>query len=199
LERCLSALCERGGAGLEPIVAYRRGKTPKLPRSIRGVSVKGQGTPMELASAGVRAAENDLVLLLHPRVEVVTAAWLDALLSELSRPQVGAVSPKVLLTDGRLVWPEAGMAPEWVRSLPHRVAAPSAWCTLTRKKYVGKLGAGTLEQAAVELARRLERRHLVPLFTPDAAVYLHPANGAPVTFSEAPSPKRPRAAASQRR
>ncbi len=51
---------------------------------------------------GVRRAKGDYLILMNNDVTVKTPDWIERLLAQVSRPEVGAVGPKLLYPDGRV-------------------------------------------------------------------------------------------------
>ncbi|MFJ7439919.1 glycosyltransferase family 2 protein [Methylorubrum thiocyanatum] len=55
-----------------------------------------------MVNAGARAARGDILVLLNNDVAVLRPDWLDVLVAQAVRPEVGAVGAKLLYEDGRL-------------------------------------------------------------------------------------------------
>ena len=144
-----------------------------------------------LVNAGVAAARGSLVVLLNNDIAVLEPGWLDAMVRQALRPEVGAVGAKLLYADGRLqhagvVVGLGGRAGHILRRRPgnspghlgrlrvaHEVSAVTAAClAVTRDKYeaVGGFDAEAfpVDFNDVDFCLRLGARGYKTVWTPQA-------------------------------
>ncbi len=146
-----------------------------------------------LANAGVEAAAGTVVVLLNNDVAILEPGWLDAMVRQACRPEVGAVGAKLLYGDGTLqhagvVVGLGGRAGHILRRRPgdtpghlgrlrvaHEVSAVTAAClAVTRDKY---LSVGGLDAVAfpidfndVDFCLRLAAAGWKTVWTPAATL-----------------------------
>ncbi|MCJ2120980.1 glycosyltransferase [Methylobacterium sp. J-077] len=146
-----------------------------------------------MVNAGVAAATGAVVVLLNNDVAVLEPGWLDAMVRQASRPEVGAVGAKLLYADGTLqhagvVVGLGGRAGHILRRRPgdtpghlgrlrvaHEVSAVTAAClAVSREKY---LAVGGFEAEAfpvdfndVDFCLRLGARGWKTVWTPAATL-----------------------------
>jgi O-antigen biosynthesis protein len=112
-----------------------------------------------LSNAAVRRAEGDVLVFLNNDTETVDAGWIETLLTEAVRPEVGAVAPLLTFPDGRVQhagvalglhgWaghPFAGLEPDAVTPLgrasdgPRNWLAVSAACLMVERRKLAEVG-----------------------------------------------------------
>ncbi|MER2267984.1 glycosyltransferase family 2 protein [Methylobacterium oxalidis] len=146
-----------------------------------------------MVNAGVAEASGDVVILLNNDVAVLEPAWLEAMVRQVSRPEVGAVGAKLLYGDGRLqhagvVVGLGGRAGHTLRRraaetpgrlgqlrVAHEVSAVTAAClAVTRARYeaVGGFDAETfpIDFNDVDFCLRLGARGWKTVWTPEAVL-----------------------------
>ncbi len=146
-----------------------------------------------MTNAGVAAAAGRVVLLLNNDIAVLRADWLEALVRQACRPEVGAVGAKLLYADGTLqhagvVVGLGGRAGHILRRRPgdapghlgqmrvaHEVSAVTAACLAVEKHKFDAVGG--LDAAAfpidfndVDLCLRLGAAGFKTIWTPRAVV-----------------------------
>ncbi|MCJ2084132.1 glycosyltransferase family 2 protein [Methylobacterium sp. J-090] len=146
-----------------------------------------------MTNAGVAAARGSVVVLLNNDIAVLREDWLDAMVRQACRPEVGAVGAKLLYADGTLqhagvVVGLGGRAGHILRRRPadspghlgqlrvaHEVSAVTAACLAVEKhKYdaVGGLDAEAfpIDFNDVDLCLRLDAAGYKTVWTPHAVV-----------------------------
>ncbi|CAO4181585.1 Glycosyltransferase [Methylorubrum populi] len=144
-----------------------------------------------MVNAGARAARGEVLVLLNNDVAVLRPGWLDALVAQAVRPEVGAVGAKLLYADGRLqhagvVVGLGGEAGHILRRRPgataghlgrlriaHEVSGVTAAClAVTREKYaaVGGFDEDTfaIDFNDIDFCLRLGARGWKTVWTPQA-------------------------------
>ncbi|MCJ2058526.1 glycosyltransferase [Methylobacterium sp. J-048] len=146
-----------------------------------------------MVNAGVAAATGAVVVLLNNDVAVLEPGWLDAMVRQASRPEVGAVGAKLLYADGTLqhagvVVGLGGRAGHILRRRPgdtpghlgrlrvaHEVSAVTAAClAVARDKYLAVGGfdaeAFPVDFNDVDFCLRLGARGWTTIWTPVATL-----------------------------
>jgi GT2 family glycosyltransferase len=146
-----------------------------------------------LVNAGARKARGDILVLLNNDVAVLRPDWLDVLVAQAVRPEVGAVGAKLLYEDGRLqhvgvVVGLGGEAGHILRRRPadtlghldrltvaHEVSGVTAAClAVTRDKYqaVGGFDEETfaVDFNDIDFCLRLGARGWKTVWTPHAVL-----------------------------
>ena len=112
--RCLESIRQHpGGAGVEIVVVdnIRRRKITAAGRAWKSwfranadvvVEVDEPFNWSRLNNLGAAAASGDYLLFLNDDVEVLHADWLDVLMAEAARPEVGVVGAQLLYPDGKV-------------------------------------------------------------------------------------------------
>jgi ADP-heptose:LPS heptosyltransferase/GT2 family glycosyltransferase len=101
---------------------------------------------------GAKHARGEFLLFLNDDIEVVDGAWLDGLLEQAQRPEVGAVGPQLLYPDGKVQ--HAGMflsrtvARHAFRFAPRDEPGPFG-LALTQRNVIGVTGACLLVRRTV--------------------------------------------------
>ncbi|AWN38780.1 glycosyl transferase [Methylobacterium radiodurans] len=144
-----------------------------------------------LVNRGVAAASGPVVVLLNNDIAVLEPGWLDALVRQACRPDVGAVGAKLVYGDGRLqhagvVVGLGGRAGHILRRRPgdtpghlgqmrvaHEVSAVTAACLAVRRDLYAQVGGFDAETFPVDFndvdfCLRLRREGLRVLWTPAA-------------------------------
>lgn len=150
-------------------------------------------TNSDLCNQAALNAQGEYLMLLRAEVAVLDAGWLDALMNHALRPEVGAVGPRLVDSDGKITHAglvlglrgpasspfvgEAADAPGYMQRLQvdHNPSALGDACLLVRKSvYVelGGLDAGALDgQAAViDFCLRLADSGHLLVWTPSATL-----------------------------
>ncbi len=146
-----------------------------------------------MTNVGVAAARGSLVVLLNNDIAVLRADWLDAMVRQACRPEVGAVGAKLLYADGTLqhagvVVGLGGRAGHILRRRPadspghlrqmrvaHEVSAVTAACLAVEKRKFDAVGgldaeAFPIDFNDVDLCLRLNAAGYKTMWTPHAVV-----------------------------
>jgi glycosyltransferase involved in cell wall biosynthesis len=146
---------------------------------------------VNLYNAAVANAQGDYLLMLNPYAVITHHDWLDELLLQAQRPEVGMVGPKIFGPDGQIVHaglilglhgpfgvPFAGesvYASGYMQRLQvvHDLSAVGGDCVMVRRalfEEAGGLGQAytDLDLAYVDLCLRLRERGLLVVWTPQA-------------------------------
>ncbi len=136
----------------------------------------------------VAAVECDLLVFLNNDTEVMTADWLDRLIEQAMRPEVGAVGPRLYLPDGKVqhegvlvgAWRGHANSVEWgnwwrMGDLPRDVSAVTGACMATRPGVFWRVG-GYDERLRVayndvDYCLRLHQAGYQVVYEPDARLY----------------------------
>ena len=140
---------------------------------------------VNLAAAAV---ECDLLVFLNNDTEVMTADWLDRLIEQAMRPEVGAVGPRLYLPDGKVqhegilvgMWRGHANSVEWgnwwrMGDLLRDVSAVTGACMATRPGVFFRVGGydERLQVAYndVDYCLRLHQAGYQVVYEPDARLY----------------------------
>jgi GT2 family glycosyltransferase len=163
-----------------------------------GARVLPQPGPFNFArlnNAAARLAHGDYLLFLNNDVEVLAPSWIEALLEQALRPEVGAAGARLLFPEGPVqhagvVLGLGGIAGHAGRLLPpssgghqrsfevvHDYSAVTAACLLMRRALFEEVG-GFDERLGVsfndvDLCLRLRQRGLLIVYTPFAELLHH--------------------------
>lgn len=136
----------------------------------------------------VAAVECDLLVFLNNDTEVMTADWLDRLIEQAMRPEVGAVGPRLYMPDGRVqhegvlvgAWRGHANSIEWgnwwrMGDLLRDVSAVTGACMATRPGVYWRVG-GYDERLRVayndvDYCLRLHQAGYQVVYEPDARLY----------------------------
>ncbi|WP_132255997.1 glycosyltransferase family 2 protein [Methylobacterium segetis] len=174
---CRGVLQETGYAALELVIVDNGSTDPAvlahyeaLRRDDR-VRIVPHPEPFNfsaMVNAGVAAAAGEVVVLLNNDVAVLGAGWLEAMVRQACRPEVGAVGAKLLYGDGRLqhagvVVGLGGRAGHSLRRRPagspgrlgqlcvaHEVSAVTAACLAVRRDRYQAVGGFDAEAFPVD-------------------------------------------------
>jgi len=145
---------------------------------------------------GARLASGDLFLFLNNDMEIIQPGWLEELVGQAQRPEVGAVGAKLLFPDGRvqhagvilgifgfaghpfwkthdLVWTPFGTAGQWTRNF---LAVTSACLMIRREEFEAVRGFDErfiLCGSDVDIGLRLVERGKRIVYTPHASLIHH--------------------------
>jgi ADP-heptose:LPS heptosyltransferase/GT2 family glycosyltransferase len=143
---------------------------------------------------GARAASGDVLLFLNDDVEATTEFWLEPMLEQALRPEVGVVGAKLLYPDGRIQ--HAGMfladnharhafrysdgedpGPFGLAAVTREVAAVTGACLMVRRDVFDRLGgfdeAHGVINNDVDFCLRARRAGLSVIYTPHASLLHH--------------------------
>jgi ADP-heptose:LPS heptosyltransferase/GT2 family glycosyltransferase len=158
-----------------------------------------------LNNLAARAARGAFLLFLNDDIEVLEPGWLDALLEQAQRPEVGAVGPLLLYPDGTVQ--HAGMflsggvgrhafrfsggdepGPFGLIQTPRNVLAVTGACLLTRRDVFDGLGGFDEQHAVVnndvDYCLRVRAAGRLVIYTPHARLTHHEmASRAPLSDS----------------
>jgi glycosyltransferase domain-containing protein len=118
LQRCLKSIQQRTRyARYEVLIADNASQLPQLLEwlaqqqqaagKVRVLQSAQRLSPAALYNAASAEAKGDYLVLLAAEAEVVNANWIEALLNQAQRPEVGVVGGKLLDADGKLT--QAGL------------------------------------------------------------------------------------------
>lgn len=204
LQRCLKSILQRTRyARYEVLIADNASQSPQLLEwlaqqqqvggKVRVLQSAERLSPAALCNAASGEAKGDYLVLLAADAEVVNANWIEALLNQAQRPEVGVVGGKLLDADGKLaqagllldadvgVLPacagEAANAPGYLNSLAVEQNRPavSASCLMVRREVfqaLGGLDETTFAQAFgdVDLCLKAAAAGLLTVWTPQVQV-----------------------------
>ena len=140
---------------------------------------------INLAAAAV---QSDLLVFLNNDTEVLTTDWLDRLVEQAMRPEIGAVGPRLLLPNGEVqhegimigLWRGHANSIEWgnwwrMGDLPRDVSAVTGACMATRPGVFWRVG-GYDERLRVayndvDYCLRLHQAGYQVVYEPDAALF----------------------------
>ncbi|WP_145189412.1 TIGR00180 family glycosyltransferase [Pseudomonas sp. URMO17WK12:I11] len=209
VQRCLTSILQRTRyARFEVLIVDNASQSPAqrtwlAQQQQRGGKVRvlhsaERLSPAALYNAAAAQAEGDYLVLLATDTEVVNANWLEALLNQAQRPEVGVVGAKLLSAEGKLsqaglvLDAQAGVvaanagepadAPGYLNSLTveQNRAAVSGVCMMIRKELFQAL-EGLDEQhfahafADVDLCLKAGAAGLLTVWTPQVQVIHHGA------------------------
>ncbi|WP_322364472.1 TIGR00180 family glycosyltransferase [Pseudomonas sp. Teo4] len=120
LKRCLESVLQRTRyLRYEVLIADNASQSPALLEwlaqqqqgagKVRVLQSAERLSPAALCNAASAEAKGEYLVLLAADAEVVNANWIEALLNQAQRPEVGVVGGKLLNTDGKLA--QAGLLP----------------------------------------------------------------------------------------
>lgn len=163
---------------------------------VRLVSAAPGASRSDLLNLAASQARGDYLLLLSTRCHVVTPAWIEGLLNEAQRPEVGVVGARLLeAADGSLVhagyellagpqvyspWQGLSMlqaaSNSWASSV-RSCAAVSADCLMVRKDVFDQCGGlQGLAGADINLCLAAKEAGLMVVWTPRSQLLLSPAD-----------------------
>ncbi|MBO9550261.1 TIGR00180 family glycosyltransferase [Pseudomonas sp.] len=203
LQRCLTSILQRTRyARYEVLIADNASQSPQLLEwlaqqqgagKVRVLQSPERLSPAALCNAASSEAKGDYLVLLAADAEVVNANWIEALLNQAQRPEVGVVGAKLQSADGKLtqagllldadggVTPayagEAGNAPGYLNCLAVEQNRPavSASCLMVRRELyqaLEGLDETTFAEAFgdVDLCLKAAAAGLLTVWTPQVQV-----------------------------
>lgn len=213
LQRCVESLIEQTAYNHYEIVLVDTGsRDPAMAdwltamaqlggAMLRVLPYVGPHSHAALINSAASQARGDYLLLLSPGALICSGDWLDELLNQAQRPEVGVVGARILATDGSILHagqvlgmagavssPFVGEAMD-ARGYMQRLQVVQNWsavsgdCLMVRKEVFDSLG-GLDEQAfadelgATDLCLRVDRNGYLVVWTPHATLMLQPASPA---------------------
>lgn len=213
LQRCVESLIEQTAYNHYEIVLVDAGsRDPAMADWLRAMAQLGGAMLRVLPYAGphsqaalinsaARQAHGDYLLLLSPGALICSGDWLDELLNQAQRPEVGVVGARILAADGSILHagqvlgmagpvssPFVGEAMD-ARGYMQRLQVVQNWsavsddCLMVRKEVFDSLGglderAFADELGATDLCLRVDRNGYLVVWTPHATLMLRPASPA---------------------
>jgi len=224
LQACLSALLQRTRyPRYEILVACAHGQFDLDGAYGKALSGRVQllaGEPgasrEQLLNLAASHARGEYLVLLSERCNVLTPAWIEGLLNEAQRPEVGIVGARLQAADGTLVHagyellagpqvfsPWQGLSVEevakahWASSV-RSCAAVSADCLMVRKAVFDHYGGlQALQGADIDLCLAVREAGLMVLWTPRSQLLAADAGVAAAKASDALAARWPGAFAGQ--
>jgi len=160
---------------------------PGLGSRVRFAIGQSGSTDMDLLNLAVGQAQGEYLVLFSPRCKVDTPGWIEALLNQGLRPEVGVVGGCLLDAHGRLLHAGYALSAMGQASEPWQglaaqeredatwplvvrgAAAVSADCLMIRKALFGQLaGLAPDEGGAIGLGQRAAANGLMVVWTPEA-------------------------------
>ncbi|QZI69125.1 glycosyltransferase [Pseudomonas protegens] len=213
LQRCVESLIEQTAYNHYEIVLVDAGsRDPAMAdwltamaqlggAMLRVLPYVGPHSQAALINSAASQARGDYLLLLNPGALICSGDWLDELLNQAQRPEVGVVGARILATDGSILHagqvlgmagpassPFIGEAMD-ARGYMQRLQVVQNWsavsgdCLMVRKEVFDSLG-GLDEQAfadelgATDLCLRVDRNGYLVVWTPHATLMLRPTSPA---------------------
>ncbi|QJQ21783.1 TIGR00180 family glycosyltransferase [Pseudomonas sp. SK] len=206
LQRCLVSVLQRTRyQNHEIVIADNASQSPQLREWLASLAAAGSRVrvirseqamaPVAMLNLASREAQGDYLVMLDSDAEVLNANWLEGLLNQAQRPEVGVVGGKLLGSDGKVV--EAGLvlageagirpafqglakdAPGYLQRLQveHNVSAVSG-CLMVRAEVLRALGgldeqAASIRAAQVAACLSVSEAGLLVVWTPQAQVVRH--------------------------
>ncbi len=149
-----------------------------------------------LNNFAVAQTESPWLLFLSADIEVIESDWLNVMAEHVQRPEVGAVGPRLLSSDGTidhagLVLGVGGIADAAFRGLPaehpgvnrqlqvtRNCSAVAGACLLMRRDVFDQIGGFDAQQlpdafSDVDLCLKMRRAGYLIVYTPFAKLYRH--------------------------
>lgn len=112
ISTCLPGLLERTDyRNFELIILHNTSTKPEVfpyletvarDRRVSIIDSRGPFNFSRICNLGAAAAKGEFLLFLNDDIEVIEPDWLDALVAQAERPQVGAVGARLLYPDGKI-------------------------------------------------------------------------------------------------
>lgn len=143
LRRCVESLFEHTGYGNFEVLLIAEGNEPadvvawlsamrSLGGALRVIDSQAQGRAVAFNQASLQA-RGDYLVLLDPDCAFIDSQWLDTLMAQAQRPEVGVVGPMLCAADGKVI--SAGL----VLGLNNgTVGTPFTGSTLGADGYMGR-------------------------------------------------------------
>src|SRR6266581_6186135 len=163
----------------------------------RVIAIKEGFNWARFSNLAAAAATGEYLLFLNDDIEITDPEWLDALLAEAQRPEVGVVGPRLLYPDGRvqhagMFLAAIGQARHAFRYAPgndpgyfglaltqRNVIAVTGACLITRRETFDELGgfdeAHGIINNDLDYCLKAWRGGLVNVYTPHARLIHHEA------------------------
>jgi GT2 family glycosyltransferase len=194
LARCVESVISRSVYGnYELVVVDNQSDDPETLEYLATLPGRVLRYPHEFnyprqLNLAVAAVDCDLLVFLNNDTEVLTTDWLDRLIEQGMRPEVGAVGPRLLLPSGKVqhegiiigAWRGHANSVEWgnwwrMGDLPRDVSAVTGACMATRPGVYRRVG-GYDERLRVayndvDYCLRLHQAGYQVVYEPDAALY----------------------------
>lgn len=213
LQRCVESLIEQTAYNRYEIVLVDAGsRDPAMADwlvamaqlggdMLRVLPYAGPDNHAALINSAASRARGDYLLLLNPGALICSGDWLDELLNQAQRPEVGVVGARILDTDGCILQagqvlgmagpatsPFIGEALD-ARGYMQRLQVVQNWsavsgdCLIVRKEVFDSLGgldehAFADELGETDLCLRADRNGYLVVWTPHATLMLRPAPAA---------------------
>uniref|UniRef100_A0A7C4RH24 Glycosyltransferase n=1 Tax=Desulfatirhabdium butyrativorans TaxID=340467 RepID=A0A7C4RH24_9BACT len=200
LETCILSVLERSSWPAFEIIGIDNGssapETEKLKQRlvdmdarVRFVSYREPFNYSAINNFGVSQAKGEHLVLMNSDIEVITPAWIEALLEHSQRPEVGAVGAKLLYPDGRIqhagivvgIFGNAGHPHRFFQAddngyyarphVIHNVSAVTAALMMVKKSLYESVGGLDAEHLGiayndVDFCLKLRQKGLLNVFTP---------------------------------
>lgn len=194
LERCVESVLSRSVYGnFELVVVDNHSDDPETLEYLATFPGRVLAYPHEFnyprqLNLAVASVECDLLVFLNNDTEVLTTDWLDRLIEQAMRPEVGAVGPRLLLPNGEVqhegiivgAWRGHANSVEWgnwwrMGDLLRDVSAVTGACMATRPGVYWRVG-GYDERLRVayndvDYCLRLHQAGYQVVYEPDAALF----------------------------
>lgn len=142
-----------------------------------------------LLNLAAHEARGEYLVLLSERCQVITPAWIESLLNEAQRPEVGVVGARLQAPDESLLHVDA-QAP-WQRLSVHSCAAVSGDCLMVRKDVFAHCeGLNALPDADVDLCLAVAQAGLLVIWTPQSQLLVNGARPGARALDVAAEPLR---------
>ena len=202
LERCAKGVLASAGANLELLIVDNDSREPRTrtllselrtDHRVRILERTGAFNWSAINNEAVRQVSGEVIVFLNNDIEIIEMGWLDELIAQAMRPEVGAVGAKLLYRDDTVqhagVWlGPHGYARHLLRLSPaqdagylgqlataRNLSAITGACLAMRRRVFCEL-SGFDERLAVEfndidLCLRLQQQGYRIVFTPHARLY----------------------------
>ncbi|WP_189656465.1 glycosyltransferase [Pseudomonas vanderleydeniana] len=219
LQRCIDTLLERtayteyelllvdNGSESEAARTWFEGMAQLGSERLRVLSYPQQGNVAAVRNFAAQQARGEYLLLLSPYTVITNGQWLDEMLAQAQRPEVGVVGAKLFSPEGRVVhagmilglrgpvglpfFGEAMQASGYMHRLQavQELSAVGADCMLVRKSLFDSLGGLDEERFAhtlneVDFCLRVGQSNHLVVWTPFAQLALGAVPGVAVDAGE---------------
>ena len=201
LEKCLRSIKEKTDYEFyEIVIADNSSSEPSTcellqevarDERIRVISAAGNFNYSKLCNCGAAAARGQVLVLLNDDVEVIETGWLSELVSQVMRPEVGAVGASLWFPDGQLQHAGVVLSPERIGNYPYfrrrrsdsgyfsqlqlvrNVAAVTGACLAVRAEVYAQLGGLNERDLSIafndiDFCLRIRELNLRVVWTPHA-------------------------------
>lgn len=164
-------------------IAQEAAEFPGLGNRVRVVNASPGASRSDLLNLAASQAKGEYLVLLSAGADVISPAWLEGLLNEAQRPEVGVVGGALysddsilvhagygLLSGPRVGAPWLGTADQW-QSAVRGCAAVSGACLMVSKVLLEQCGGlQAMPGADIELCLQVQSAGLAVVWTPQAQV-----------------------------